>query len=1065
MGDAERKVALGRLSGLLKGLYDEAKKASPTGLSYRQVGMALGVRGDKELGSWSSKLSAWLQGSTAPENQDLFMALVDHLESKLDRRPILRETWLSAFAAAQDERKRKVGGRPPRDPGSSTSPFRFRHTARDRRPPDLVGRDTDLERLASVLRARSVTPGYLSLVAPAWAGKSAFLASWVTSHVPEDTDVIAYFVRQGTAAQDSEDFVRTAVGQLALCAGKKAARGQDTPAALPALYEQATERSVERGRKLLLVIDGLDEDTGAGGAKPSIASLLPQRLCTGLTVLVGIRPYPPLPSDVPAGHPLRRAERIPGFRPSPEAVVLRDTAYEDLTRLCDDKAGPGREALGFLTVANRGGLGYEDLADLIATGGRAAPLPYDLERLLRNVAGRVLGPEDLAPDTFVLAHSTLHSTAQGLFGVRGLAALTARLDTWADNHRARGWPETTPAFLLQHYPELVRSRGDLKRFTDFTLDHRRLLRLADLGRPDLAITSLEEVVQARPTSAALASAAASRSLLAGGGRHVPVEVLRALASVGDIARTRSLALSAPDPASRALRLVEAVPTLLAAEPQPVEEARRLATEAAEWAERAHYQNPVGDRAVGRAGMVVAEVAVALAAAGLPRDADRLLRSVDFWRRDLAASAAEVASLLLDSEPHSANDLLDELLREAEYQEESPEGSLSCAREIRAAVAAADPARADARRQRPGQFSADVDAAEPEPAPPPTDATDRVEDTGDPLPEADGPNEYDELCEDARRLSELGDAPGLRLRVDRFMKRASVPGTPVAWLCHLGEHGLLATGSRDPLVAVHAWASASVASSRCPASALRCAETAAEAAGRASGDQSPLARSLVAQAFALAGAAERARAWAAPADDRRPLGRTGGVYRRTALAVKAVLAPQAMVTSPGPVAHDAFTADMFGALADHAAGAPTAARLAALENAARARLGAEPLMLAGLAVLQASLGDPERAYTTIADVPDSDARGVALAAVAGHLTGTPVLLDVTAEAGDWTLTILCTLARALCPAPSTAHPVVPEMVREALGTDTWYRVLPTLARVAPEAVDAVLGVVEQDRRRH
>ncbi|GGV86479.1 hypothetical protein GCM10015535_34700 [Streptomyces gelaticus] len=122
-----------------------------------------------------------------------------------------------------------------------------------------------------------------------------------------------------------------------------------------------------------------------------------------------------------------------------------------------------------------------------------------------------------------------------------------------------------------------------------------------------------------------------------------------------------------------------------------------------------------------------------------------------------------------------------------------------------------------------------------------------------------------------------------------------------------------------------------------------------------------------------------------------------------------------------------------------------------------------MLVATLAVLRAALGDAERAYATVSDVSDPDARGPALAAVAGHLTGTPVLLDVTAEADDWTLTILCTLARALCPAPPAAHPLVGSMVHKALETDTWYRILPVLTHIAPGAADAVLGVAEQHRR--
>ncbi|MET9294142.1 hypothetical protein [Streptomyces sp. NPDC003077] len=644
------------------------------------------------------------------------------------------------------------------------------------------------------------------------------------------------------------------------------------------------------------------------------------------------------------------------------------------------------------------------------------------------------------------------------------------MDAWADGWRARNWPASSPAFLLQHYPELVRSRDDpdLDRFLDFALDTRRLLRLADLGRADLGIASLEQATRTRRTPAVLASATAARSLLEGGGAHVPPEVLRALAAVGDAARARSLALATPDPAAKALRLIEVVPTLLAAEPRALDAARRFASEAAEWAERARYQNPLGDRAVGRTESVIARVAVALARADLPQDAARLLRSVDFCRRELAAPAAEVASSLRATEPHLADAFLDELLLEAEYQADSPEGRLVVAREIWTEVAKADPSRAEACRQRLDRLPTVADATEPETDEPSVDPTGTA---WEQHPEPDGPNVYDELREEARRLSARGSGPELRLQVDRFMQRVTVPETPPDWLGHLGERGLLAIGTRDPLFTVRAWTSAAMAPSRRPDSALRSAEKAAEAAQRVPAAQLPVARSLVAQAFAHAGDAARARHWAAPADGRRPIGRLGGLYRRAALAVEALLDPQTVLTStdsglPGAAGNDAFTVDVVGVLADHAAGVPTEARLTAVESSARARLGTQPLLLAALALLQATLGDPEQAYATITDIADSEARGQTLAAVAGHLAGTPVVLDVTAQADDWTLTVLCALARPLRPAP--ADPLLVDLLVRAMAYDlletaTWHRALPMLAQVIPEAVDAVLGVVEAVRQ--
>ena len=73
------------------------------------------------------------------------------------------------------------------------------------------------------------------------------------------------------------------------------------------LLEDAAGRGREAGRRLLLVIDGLDEDSGTvtGPGRSSIAALLPRRPPPEVRVLVARRPHPPIPDDVAGDHPLR----------------------------------------------------------------------------------------------------------------------------------------------------------------------------------------------------------------------------------------------------------------------------------------------------------------------------------------------------------------------------------------------------------------------------------------------------------------------------------------------------------------------------------------------------------------------------------------------------------------------------------------------------------------------------------------------------------------------------------------------------------------------------------------
>jgi hypothetical protein len=697
----------------LKALHEEAQRAHGK-ISLGQLQIELGKQkepGKQGKPKWkvsTSTIAGWLNGEIAPSEKkhSTYWALINYLEERTPGPRLRGVEWELLIDKARAESQGHPGGRPPGAARPTrVGPFRYCHNAGWYLPQVLMGRERELAELQGMIRA---VPGYLALVAPPWAGKTSFLATFVTSCPTDDIDLVAYFVRwrQGT---DASDFLNTMVTELGRHVGRKRPGRADRSTLLD-LYVEAARTSLDRGRTLLLVIDGLDEDAGAeiGGHKQSIASLLPQQPYPGLRVLVSRRWHPPLPGDVPLDHPLRKAEQIAGFRPSPQAGVLRSTALNDLAALFRDPRGWVREVIGYLALAT-GGLSRDNLIELIRIGGHSpTPIQFDLTDLLHNVAGRGLGPADLEPDTFVLAHEELYGAATDQLGPETLAELTRRLHIWADNYRDAGWPASTPGYLLHHYQELLRSTGDLDRCTSFALDHRRLLRLADQGRTDLALASLDHVTQTTPTPSVLVSAAASRSLLDGENPVVPREVLRALVVVGDVVRARSLALSPADPASKAVRLMEVVQVLLPLEtPKAGGQSARLAREAAKWAERAQQHQLAAPAAELDTEAIVPRAAVVLAAAGLPDAAIRLLTTVDICLPTHAVPAAEAAALLLESNPSFAARLLDELMLEAESQAESAEGKPVLAVEIWSAVATADPGRAELIHRRMKAFSAEL----------------------------------------------------------------------------------------------------------------------------------------------------------------------------------------------------------------------------------------------------------------------------------------------------------------------------------------------------------------------
>ncbi|MFE3269931.1 hypothetical protein [Streptomyces sp. NPDC059215] len=968
-------TAVARLGHCLKALHEACSES----ISLHRMHVAVGVS--------TSTLSEWMNGQSAPleKNRAKYWALIVYLEKRAEGPHRTPGEWECLISEAMAERDRKQGGRPSNAPRPTrVAPFRYRHNAAMHLPQVLAGREAELDRLQRLIRSGSP---YLALIAPAWAGKSAFLAAFATNHAPDDIDLVAYFIRRGQDPEPARCFLSTMVAVLSRHAGKK--QGQADRATLLALYEAAAQKSLDRRRNLLLLVDGLDEDTGAGIDGISIASLLPPQPCPGLRVLVSRRWHPPLPGDVPMHHPLRTAEQVPGFRPSSHAAVLRSIALNDLDALLHEQ-GWKREILGFLALAT-GGLSYNDLVALTGTGGHAsAPIPYYVERLLHSVVGRVAGPGDLEPDTFVLAHAELYDAATRGLGSRVLAELAQRLDAWADQYRADGWPESTPSYLLHHYPELMRSTGNHDRWTSFTLDHRRLLRLADRGRPDVATASLDRLTQTTADAHVLASAAASRSLLAGNSRVVPREVLRALGVVGDAARARSLALSPADPPSKAVRLIDVVQALTAAGTRTAaDHAAALAREAAVWAETAQQQDLTAlpteelDTAA-----LLPRAAIALAATGQPDLATRLLASADICSPENVAAVAEAAALLLESHPSFAGRLLDELTAEADYQAQSPEGRPAFAREIWTAVAGADPRRTESTRDKAKEAAQRLEQEPPDPlavapcsptapevpqdvqrgthspararrrtaagaAPQSEESKSRSQEL---LAAGETPDRAHALVAEAReteellhrmsRLSDLGDGPQLRQVIEQFLQNAAGQNATAEWLPLLahalacGPGGVEAdqltsveTALPDTALRVKVLASAALAHAGAgrPSEALTYATRAAEAIRRmkAPTRHEPL---LVAQAFAHAGQTEEAEQWARPAHDRSPTGKAGIPYRRATLAIQIGLDPQTAVARMlsddlPPTGLSPSATGHLGLLRTRAAGARTEAQLA------------------------------------------------------------------------------------------------------------------------------------------
>ena len=398
-------------------------------------------------------------------------------------------------------------------------------------PPELVGREAELRELAAYCTEPGRGP-YVWWRAPAWAGKSALLSTFVLDP-PAGVGVVAFFITARLGGQDTrEAFTEVVLEQLAELLG------QDLPsfpaatrdAHLLGMLEHAAQACTAQGGRLILVVDGLDEDRGVttGQDARSIAALLPHDPPAGMRVVVAGRPDPPVPDDVPGWHRLRDHGIIRRLAPSAHAQDIKTLAQQELRRLL--RGTPAEQDLLGLLTAARGGLSGPDLAAL--TGESL----WEIEDVLHGVSGRTFTRRGSAwqpgdgPEVYLLGHEELQATARAYFGGQRLAGYQDRLHAWAQEYRDRGWPGGTPEYLLSGYFQMLTAAGDTARLAACATDAARHERMLDITGGDAAalseVTITLDLIAAQddPDLTTALSLARHRDYLAGRNANIPVQL-------------------------------------------------------------------------------------------------------------------------------------------------------------------------------------------------------------------------------------------------------------------------------------------------------------------------------------------------------------------------------------------------------------------------------------------------------------------------------------------------------------------------------------------------------------
>ncbi|MFJ3659205.1 hypothetical protein ACIPPM_01905 [Streptomyces sp. NPDC090119] len=413
----------------------------------------------------------------------------------------------------------------------------------------------------------SAAPAYLCWHADAPVGKTALLADYVRRS-PRGIDILNFFVSAEHGSDTRAEFEAQVSDQIRELLQTSEPRRPAGSREWHRLFAEATKRN----GKLLLVVDGLDDDVAwsapaARGVRGSIAALLPLAPPPGMRVIVSLRRCVRFPDDLAPTHPLRRPEY--------QHTLTALTGIPLIRRTPPDTTPLGIKMARILAVSG-GGLRTEDLAEL-------ADFPTEsVDRWAQGPGGRALVFEDPVLGTYTLAQPAHATATRASLAAEGVARCTRQLLAWSSRWRTAGWPDGTPPYPLIHQLRLL---TDPDERAEYVLDLPRLRRLVAQVGPDAALAQLdrlEEEIGAPDTApgslAILIRLAVTRDVLRGESRAVPSGAPALLVRLGETERARALARSATTAADRAVHLADVAVELAHAERDDAEAVAREAAE-------------------------------------------------------------------------------------------------------------------------------------------------------------------------------------------------------------------------------------------------------------------------------------------------------------------------------------------------------------------------------------------------------------------------------------------------------------------------------------------------------
>ena len=244
---------------------------------------------------------------------------MDGAQRLVERLAVLATRHAPTGSVARYRNRRAAAGT---DAAAELVSTAYRLQVADIAPTALRGRDRELAMLAAFCAG---TEPYAWCQAEAWAGKTALMA-WFVLHPPAGVDVAAFFVVAEPGRPVRQRRLPGGDGRAADRAGRAAAGGPGDERRPPGSAAGAAGRGGRAGRaagrRLVLVIDGLDEDTGPADRQGE-HRLAAAAASGGRAAHRGGQPGRSRASARrPPDHPLRECRPL-RVAPSPEAAAHR----------------------------------------------------------------------------------------------------------------------------------------------------------------------------------------------------------------------------------------------------------------------------------------------------------------------------------------------------------------------------------------------------------------------------------------------------------------------------------------------------------------------------------------------------------------------------------------------------------------------------------------------------------------------------------------------------------------------------------------------------------------------